>query len=206
MRKLIVLGVLCGLLVAGDTALRIVASNRLSREIGRELSMPDPDVSISGFPFVLGVFRGRFEEVSASVDEVVREDIGVEDVQVTLRRVRAPVGAVLRGDLEEVRARSGTGEVSLPVAELDRALDERGVPVGVLGRDGDLFILVGGTSIPADAEVQDGVLVIRQSDGVAPASLDLPEVVPGLVYRSVVVDGDALRFGFDLGPVSLGRH
>ena len=204
MRKLLVLGVVCALLVAGDTALRIAASNRLAREIGRELELAEPDVSISGFPFVVAVFRGRFEEVSASVDEVERDGITVEDVTVVLRRVRAPVGAVLQGDLEKVRARSGTGEMSLPVVELDRALGDRGVPISVAGRDGDLFIVVGGTSIDADAEIQDGVLVIRQDDGVAPASLDLPEVVPGLSYRSVVVEGDELRFGFDVGPVSLG--
>lgn len=210
---LVILVVVVALLVGADVGLRTVAESRVAGEMQQQLELPrPPDVELRGFPFLLHALRRRFPQAELEITGIRASGLPVDRVDVVLEGVRFDSLSVLAGGEGSVSASEGSGTVRVTDDAITEYLEEQGMPLSVelLGRE----VRVTGTvpigrllSFEATAEgtlaVSDGTLEfrperIRVAGGrEAPVEamafrVDLPEVMPGIVYEDVTVaDGTA---------------
>ncbi|HZB51054.1 MAG TPA: DUF2993 domain-containing protein [Mycobacteriales bacterium] len=144
-RLLIVLVVLAALLVVADRVGVVLAQRALANQIRTELQLDEtPDVSIHGIPFLTQALGGDYEEVRVGlpdVDSGPLQDIGVD---ARLFGVRAPLGQVLRRQLDEVPVDRITGDLTVGYAELARASGISGLRIT---REGDALRLSGSVDV-----------------------------------------------------------
>ena len=121
-RLLIALVVLAALLVVADRVGVVLAQRALANQIRTELQLDQtPEVSIRGVPFLTQALSGSYREVRVKlpdVDSGALQNIGVD---AKLVGVRAPLGDVLRRQLDEVPVDRITGDLTIGYAELARA-------------------------------------------------------------------------------------
>lgn len=144
-RLLIVLVVLAALLVVADRVGVAVADRALANQIQTELTLQQrPDVSIRGIPFLTQAIGGRYKEVRVKLPDVDSGPLQNIGVDARLLGVRAPLGAVLRRQLDEVPVDRITGDLTVGYAELARASGISGLRIT---REGDALRLAGSVEV-----------------------------------------------------------
>jgi hypothetical protein len=131
---LVVVLVLAGLLVVADRVTVGMVETRVAREIAEAADLPgNPEVDITGFPFLTQAVRGRYDEVLISLTaeqlgqpEGTRADVALRDVEVAL-------SDVFGGTVEQIPVGAVDGTATLSYALLSAQLDEG----TELTRDGD---------------------------------------------------------------------
>jgi len=166
-RLLIALLVVAVLLVVADRVGAVVAERALAGQIRTELDLDrTPGVDIRGIPFLTQAFSGRYEEVRVELPDVDSGPLQNIGVDARLLGVHAPLGRVLRRQLDEVPVDRITGDLTVGYAELARASGISGLRIT---RVGDALQLSGsvevlGRQVDASAvgrvEVADDDLVI----------------------------------------------
>jgi hypothetical protein len=166
-RLLIALVVLAALLVLADRVGVLSAERALAGQIQTELDLQQrPDVSIRGVPFLTQAVGGRYEEVRVELPDVDSGPLLNIGVDARLLGVRAPLGAVLRRQLDEVPVDRITGDLTVGYVDLARASGISGLRIV---RAGDALRLSGsvpvfGRQVDASAvgrvEVVDNEIVI----------------------------------------------
>ena len=207
-RLLIALAVLVVLLVGADIGARVIAERVVGRQIESSLHLSErPSVSLGGFPFLLHFAEGSFPSASARASRLQEQFVSFSSFVLTLRDLTFDPARVLSGSGESVRAGSGTGLATMTAAEANDALHSRGIDATVRFTDGRVVVRSPflQREIPATLDVSGRLLVVRSTDPAIPRafSLPLPQVLAGLRFTSVHVEGSALVFRFEVGAVSL---
>lgn len=120
MRRLVVgLLVLLVLAVAADrvgayVAGRVVAG-RLRTSAGLQA---DPDVTITGFPFVTQALGGRYDRIRVRAHDLDRGGVRLADLRVDLLGARIPARQALAGAVREVPVEGLRGELTVAFADL----------------------------------------------------------------------------------------
>jgi hypothetical protein len=203
--------VLAVVAVGADFGVKALAESRLASSVQSSLDLPSrPDIELQGFPFLLQAARGRLDGVSVEVADVETGGIPLETVTLNFEDLRFEGIALLSGS-GTVASRGGTAQAVVTEDSLSRYLQDQGTPVEVQLRGPSIRvstrISTGAETTTATAEgpvrVDGGRLVFSPEDvqiegsvGVPAAALAfdvaLPELVPGLTYRTVLVhDGTA---------------
>lgn len=166
-RLLIALVVLAALLVLADRVGVVLAERALAGQIQTELDLQrKPNVSIRGIPFLTQAIGGDYEEVRVELPDVDSGPLQNIGVHARLFGVHAPLGAVLRRQLDEVPVDRITGDLTVGYADLARASGIAGLRIA---RAGDALRLSGsvqvlGRQVDASAvgrvEVVDNDIVI----------------------------------------------
>ncbi|HWL65602.1 MAG TPA: DUF2993 domain-containing protein, partial [Actinomycetota bacterium] len=103
MKTLVALVVVAILLVAGDAAARSYASSELEAQLTSALRLEgQPRVDIDGFPFIVRLVQGSFDEVQISARGVRSPEIELSRAKVTLNDVRFSTSKALSGDLRAI--------------------------------------------------------------------------------------------------------
>jgi LmeA-like phospholipid-binding len=199
----IVLAALLLLFVIADIGLRIAAQYYVGRSLQDSLDLSHrPDVKLGGFPFVFRLLSGDLPSVTVRADDVVTGGVRFQEVRLTLHQAKVATGEVLSGDKREVRAKDGSGTATLSAADATEALNDQGVPLTVRFEGGDAVISAPGLSgeVRASISLSGQKLVLRPvSESLqASFSLSLPEVVQGIKYTGVSIQGSAAMLSFTL--------
>jgi len=89
--------------VLADYGTAAYAEYRVSKEIRHELSLnTDPDVRITGFPFLTQAANGDFSQVNVRAVGVPMPELGKVTLESTLRHARAPASEAFGGDLNNI--------------------------------------------------------------------------------------------------------
>lgn len=205
MRRLVVLVLVGGLLVAADFGLRSVAEARLAAAIHGKLdTSEEPDVSLHGFPFVVRLVTARIPRVEIEAASLVRDGVRMTDVALSLEDVSFSWTAVLAGDLGSIRADDGRGAASLGAAALNELLTTEGIPVSIAIR-GDR-IRIRAPRLPrrvaGTLELDGRTIVLQPVGGLPPYRLNLPRIIPGVRYDSLRVEQGRVTVGFSLEDAS----
>lgn len=105
MRRVIVLVVVLLLLLAGlDLAARATAEAAVARQVrsSQHLSQ-DPQVKVTGFPFLLQAVRGRYDEVDVRMEQVpAGGQLRLDSLVARLEGVHVPLRAAIGGQVTSV--------------------------------------------------------------------------------------------------------
>ncbi|HEY3210265.1 MAG TPA: DUF2993 domain-containing protein [Actinomycetota bacterium] len=202
MRKLwVVLGLVVFLLVSADVGLRLVAQYWVARAVQGSLGLDErPSVSLDGFPFLLRLATGDIPSVSVELDgSSTVEQLPIHDVSLSLRDVRFSPGDLVVGDRTTIRAEHGEGTMTMTEEDVNRALPAT-LPVTVRLEDGGVTVVAEGRTVRTRLLLSDGKLVLEPAQGSLPLSVSvrLPELVPGISYTGVRVDGATAVLTFTL--------
>ncbi len=199
-RLLIVLAVLVVLLAIADRVGVTLAERALANQIRTELELDEtPDVSIRGIPFLTQALGGDYEEVRVGlpdVDSGPLQDIGVD---ARLYGVKAPLGDVLRRQLDEVPVDRITGELAVGYAELARASGISGLRIT---REGESLQLSGSVEVlgqQVDASAT-GLVEVVGNDIVITAE---QAVINGVEVPRAALDLAARLLSFRVSPSGL---
>lgn len=161
------------LLAVADRGAALVAGRAIAGEVQRSGGLnEEPDVEVTGFPFLSQVLSGRYRGVSVSARDVPAGEAGGQSVTLdrldaTLHGVRVPLSDVLSGDVASVPVERLDARVLLPYDELARRAGDREVTVSPAGDRlrvrGSVRVL--GRELEAAAvsrvTVREGALVVR---------------------------------------------
>ncbi len=140
-RLLIALAVLVGLVVVADRVGVLLAQRALANQIETELALQQtPEVSVRGIPFLTQAVGGRYEEVRVVLPDVDSGQLQNIGVDARLLGVRAPLGDVLRRQVDEVPVDRITGDLTIDYDDLARASGISGLRIV---RDGDALRVSG---------------------------------------------------------------
>lgn len=193
MKKLFLLLVIAAVaLAAGDVWLRRSAEDAAADLIDLQIPQEvEPEVELAGFPFVVSVLTGRFDEVTVSVPDVTENGLRIEDVRLVLEDVRLEPLEVLGGHAD-LRARSVSGAGLVPESSLAAVVKEQapGLSVSI---EGDRIMVSGeGTTVAATAVIAGNRLLLRAGELVT-IEVPLPEMLPGVSFSSLEATPDELR-------------
>ena len=208
MRRVLIILILLlvAILVVGDFALKSVAENRIASAAFNTLELDRrPEVDIEGFPFLFRLFSGELDSVSLAADRVTREDVVLRDVEVMFRQVRFSLGELLaRGD-RSIRFGQGRGEAVLTSEDATSAAQAQGAPVTIQFNAG--AVRVNSEDLGAEASarlgISDGDLVIDPDGDIPAVIVPLPEIAPGVTYRSVRLDEGRAVLRVRMDPMTL---
>jgi hypothetical protein len=205
MRKLLVaVAVLLVVYVAADIGARFWAQWWVGGQLQRSLHLSkSASVSFGGVLFIPEVVSGHIPSATVHAASFTSEGVHFQSATLDLRDIRfSPSQVFLSKHEGSIRARGGDGSVAMTGSDITEALRGQGVDVTVQLADGQ--VRLSGDSVPGEVTVQpsieNGELVLR-SGGVS-VSLKLPEVVPGLTYRGVKLDGDVGELLFTVSNVT----
>jgi hypothetical protein len=100
---LVVFVVLAGLFVASDriaayAAEQTIAAQAKKELAAREITTPtEPEVTVSGFPFLTQVARGRYDKITIHLDRPASQGVALDLLDVTATGVNASTSAVING-------------------------------------------------------------------------------------------------------------
>lgn len=135
-RVLVTVVALAVILVAADRGARHYALDRVAGEIQQDQGLAQrPVVTVAGGSFLLQAARGRFDDVTVTLDDLPAGDLTLSGVRVRLPAVQVPRG-VLLGRPGTVDVQAGTLRADVDFASLARQVSVVGLPVG-LERAGD---------------------------------------------------------------------
>jgi len=199
----IVLGSLLLLFICADIGLRIAAQYYVGRSLQASLDLSHrPGVKLGGFPFVFRLLSGDVPSVTVRADDVLSSGLRFQEIDLTLHEVEVAPGEVLSGDKREVRAKDGSGTATLSAEDATEALGDQGVPLTVRFEGGDAVISAPGIAgeVRASVSLSGKKLVLSPvSDSLlASFSLSLPEVVQGIKYTGVSIEGSVAMLSFTL--------
>jgi hypothetical protein len=199
-RLLIVLVVLAGLLVVADRVGVVVAQRALATQIRTELALQQtPQVRIGGIPFLTQAVRGRYRDVRVVLPDV---DSGpLQDVRVDARLagVRAPLGDVLRRQVDEVPVDRITGELTIGYEELARASGISGLR---LVREGDALRVSGSVEVVGRQVDASAVGRVGVDDNDLVVTAEQAEV-GGVQLPQAALDAAARLLSFRVSPRGL---
>ncbi|HYI45195.1 MAG TPA: DUF2993 domain-containing protein [Actinomycetota bacterium] len=182
MRRLVGLLIVLVLFVLADSAARSYASDQIESRLSSALNLQG-EVKIGGFPFLWGVLRGRFEDITVTAGNVGSDALQLSKVQLVLKDVSFPVGEALSGRLDELEVRSAQGRARISAPALESALS--GLPV-------DLRSLPSGKLDISSNQVDLGA-----------TQLSLPVIAEGIRYESAEVVDGAVKLRFVLEKTRL---
>ncbi|WP_127784177.1 LmeA family phospholipid-binding protein [Rhodococcus sp. X156] len=89
--------------VLADYGTAAYAEYRVSKELREELTLnSDPEVRITGFPFLTQAAQGSFSQVNVRAVGVPMADLGNVTVEATLRGAKVPASSVFGGNLDDI--------------------------------------------------------------------------------------------------------
>lgn len=163
----IALVVLLALLLVGDRVAASLAESAVASEVQSSTPLTaEPEVDVTGFPFLTQALAGRYEQVEVRATDVPAGDLTLRRLDATLTGVQVPLSDVVSGSVgpvpvERVRARALVSYDELERRAGDRrlSLEPAGDRVRVTGS-----VQVLGQTLSATAlsrlEVVDGDLVV----------------------------------------------
>ncbi len=125
LRRLFVLGlVLLALAGLADYGARRFVEDQVGRQIAASESLPvQPDVAISGFPFLTQAASGSFRQVTVRSGAVAANGgLAVESVEARLNDVTVPVRDVFSGQVPDVRIDAAQVEGIVPYPVITRLI------------------------------------------------------------------------------------
>ncbi|MEV6360697.1 LmeA family phospholipid-binding protein [Nocardia asteroides] len=112
---LILIVVLVIAVIAGDRVAVVMAQNEIGRRVAAEYDLPrDPEVAIDGFPFLTQAFDGTYAEIGIRVGDWSGQDITVQDLDVTLTDVSAPLSDLMNQRTADIVAATATATAVVP--------------------------------------------------------------------------------------------
>lgn len=202
-RLLIAVLVLAALALAADFGTRALAQGWVASQIQTSLELSErPDVSFDTFPFLPRFLSGELPTVTVDAATITAEGIEFERAHLELHDVRFSPSALVRGRSTTITAPEGSGTIVVTGEALTDALRRHDIPVTVRFRGSRAEISAGGLtpSVPLKPTIAGAALVLSATVG--SFRLGLPEVVPGVVYRGVRVEGSAVVLSFDIEDAS----
>jgi len=208
MRRLVLIALLLlvGVLVVGDFALRSAAENRISEAAFSSLELDSrPDVDIGGFPFAFRLVSGEIPSVTLAADRVSREEVVLRDVEVEFRDVEFSIGELISQDDRSIRLGPGRGVATITSGDASSAAQANGAPVVLRFSPGAVTVRSVDLGIQASARLQvNGSDLTIAPEGDLPAvTVPLPEIAPGVRYRSVEVESGEAILQVRMDPVTL---
>lgn len=158
MRKLVVLVLLGVVLVAVDQGVRVLAEGQLAARAGKAATDESTtSASITSFPF-LGrlLVSGSVAKVRVRVDGARAGGLRLSTLVVEASGVALDRSGLTSGEVRVEDIASGSVAVEVDGAALAEAVN---LPVTI--GDGRVGIGVSGATVTADAEIEDGSLVLR---------------------------------------------
>ena len=204
-----VLVLVLGLAFAADRVAAGIAEDVVARELASEGGLRgEPEVDITGFPFLTQALAGRYDDVRLSASAAQLGQPEGTRADVTLRGVQLPLASALSGSVREVPVERIDGTATLSYALLSMQLGAG----TTLRREGEQLRITRtvellGQQVPLTAVgsvAVEGRELVVDVDGAEGAGVELP---PFLVERA----GDlldlrypvpALPFGLQLTGVS----
>lgn len=124
MRRIVIsLIVAVALIVAVDFAAASAAEYQVSKQMRERLSLPgDPDVRITGFPFLWQAARGDYPKVDVYAQKLTVGDLRNVGVHALLYHVRLPLRDVLTGNVQGLSVDDVQGSVLITKDDLTRKL------------------------------------------------------------------------------------
>jgi hypothetical protein len=208
MRRLVLIAVLLlvAVLVVADFALRSAAENRISAAAFNTLELDSrPEVDIGGFPFTFRLLRGEIPSVTLAADRVSREDVVLRDVEVSFRDVRFSLGELIAREDRSIRLGPGRGVATITSGDATSAAQANGAPVVLRFSPGAVTVRSVDLGVQASARLQvNGSDMTIEPEGELPAvTVPLPEIAPGVRYRSVEVESGQAVLQVRLEPLTL---
>lgn len=161
---LIVLGVLFGLDRVAET---VTARKMAERVQSTQHLTARPDVSIAGFPFLLQVLKGRYDDVTITANAPIDANgVSVDRATAHLHGVKVGLSDAIHGTVSDLPVQSGTGTALITYPQLDTIVHRYGGDVGkqitVSGVSPGHARLQGpfGLSLTVTAAVTNGALVV----------------------------------------------
>jgi hypothetical protein len=207
-KKLVIfLVALAIIFVVGDFVAKRFAEQKAGDELQTQLELSStPDVSFSGWPFIVRAVKGEFAEVDVDTRSFEVKDLTFERVHLAMNEVTFSVSDLLRGNADAVQARGGRGSASLSEAELNDALETHGAPFTLKLGDGVAMAeLPDGSEIEADLDVTDDVLSIAPQSHAGGVEVGLPALLDNLTYRAVTIEDGSAEVSLTIGPTTLQR-
>jgi hypothetical protein len=199
-RLLIVLVVLLALLAVADRVGVRVAERALATPTRTELDLQQtPDVSIRGIPFLTQAVSGRYEEVRVGLPDVDSGPLHDIGVRARLFGVRAPLGEVLRRQLDEVPVDRITGDLTVGYDELARA---SGISALRITRDGDALRLSGSVEVLGQRVDASAVGRVEAVDSDIVITAERAEI-GGVQVPQAALDAAARLLSFRVSPSGL---
>jgi hypothetical protein len=187
------------LLTGADFGIKYVAQIGVAKELQRTLHLTaQPDVSLSGFPFLYHVVKGTFDSTSLKAGPGVAGGVPFHSVDLTLVHVRFATGKLATGKGGPIQADGGTGTVGMTGKGVTKVLRDRGVPVTVqfIGTKAVVSNAQLG-KVSARVSLSGGMLVLSPTAG-ASFSLRLPPVIRNIRYTAVKLSGGIAMVTFRL--------
>ncbi|HXY72013.1 MAG TPA: DUF2993 domain-containing protein [Actinomycetota bacterium] len=200
-RWLLTLLILAALLVVADIGARAATEAGVGKALQQKVQTASkPKVSISGTPFLLHLFTGRFPTVTIDAVGVRSDSVTLSSFHAVLRQVRAPALALARGRGGTITADSGTGTATISAEEAGALLRSHGIDGDVTfsGGRAQVRIPAVGVTVSLDVDAQPHGVVLRAAGFPASLSFDLPAPVSGVRYTSARIVGDRLVLAFAL--------
>lgn len=203
MRKLLILGLILGVLAAGDAIARSMAESRVEAELqGSFVGAEDVDVALGGFPFVVRALAGSIPAAEIRSNAVVRRRIRFTDVRMTMQDLTFSWAELLGGEAGALTVRDGRGRTQIEAGALDRAFDAFEDDLEIELRDGRLIATVGPVEGEALITIRRGALELDIPQLRRRFSIPLPRFADGIAYDSARISGDDVVIEFSLREAS----
>ncbi|SDP63578.1 Protein of unknown function [Klenkia soli] len=179
---LITVGVLLVLLVAADRVGVLVAEDQVAAQVQQQGQLAgEPEVDITGFPFLTQAVAGRYDDVRISLTADELGQPAGTSAEISLQGVQLPLSDVLGGEVSQLPVDRVDGRASVPFDLLAAQLGGD----TTLTREGDGLritktVEVLGQTIPLTAAGQvalDGQDLVVTVDSAAGAGIDVPSFV-----------------------------
>jgi len=200
-RWLLILLILVAVLVVADIAARAVTESRVSKALAQTVDAPSPPkVSISGTPFLVHLFTGRFPTVTIDAQDVKSGTVTLSSFHAVLHQVRAPAIALARGKGGTITAESGNGSATISESEAASLLRSHGIDGDVTFENGEAHVHIAavGVTVTLSVDVQPHGLELFAPGFPGSVTLNLPEPVPGLRFTSAHIEDHGLVLAFAL--------
>jgi hypothetical protein len=199
-RLLIALAVLAVLAALADRVAAAVADRALTRQIATELALQEsPDVTIHGIPFLTQAIGGTYRDVQVVLPDVDSGPLQNVGVDARLLGVRAPLGDVLGGRIDDVPVDRITGELTISYDDLARAA---GIPGLRLVREGDALRVSGSVEVVGRQVDASAVGRVGVDDNDLVVTAEQAEV-GGVQLPQAALDAAARLLSFRVSPRGL---
>jgi LmeA-like phospholipid-binding len=202
MRKLVIgLLVLALAFVVADFVARSYAEDRASTALQDSFHLSKkPTVTLAGFPFLFHAASGHFDSISLSDKDFHVQGVDIRSIELTLHDVHFSLKGLTSGRGGTVRVARGEGNASLTGEAVTELLRGQGAPVTIRFEGGRAVL--SSSQLPGEIDgtlsIRRGHLVVASPEAAGSYSLALPEILPGIRYTGVRVDGDAAVVAFEV--------